>query len=232
MRVVSVILIILMVFIFAVSVLGQTDSAVTDDKKVEEIKERISSQLNASLDSAVDVETGFFVRQDEADNKFELNYNDSKIIINYDAELLKVYNVSGSKTEEIDFSDLNEKDYLVAFGNKLDNEFHALNLYRQNNERIHNGTVMEVRKDDSSFLTIDELGNQIVVSVLRSTDLQIISEDDNEFRFQKAVFSKIKENDRVVFRFYASDSANIDAVSAEEVIIVPQELLEQLHINN
>ncbi|GIW62487.1 MAG: hypothetical protein KatS3mg090_0313 [Patescibacteria group bacterium] len=221
----------ILIISFTVVVLAQTDSAVTEDKKVEEIKQRISSQINSNIASAIDVESGFLSSVNQDSNKFELNYNNKKIFINYDSELLKVFDVSGSKTTEISVSDLNEKDYLVGLGNNIDNEFHVLNLYRQDFQNIASGTVMEVRKDDSAFLAIDELGNQTVVEIDRGTDLQIISEDKDEFSFQKAVFGKIKENDRVVYRFIASDSAHLDNISAEEVIIIPQELLEQLHVN-
>jgi len=77
-------------------------------------------------------------------------------------------------------------------------------------------------------LVIDDIGEQIIVRTGRRTNMLILQEDQEDFEFVKTRFSKIKENDKIIFSFFSTAEADLEDVFSQELLLIPQELLEKL----
>ncbi len=227
MRRISIIFLLILSLFFTGLSFAQNDTNGVDEQKVEEIKKRISSKVSSLKLDAIDVQTGYLEEVDQDKGILKLKDDDFTADIYLDGEITNFYEIKKNSPASLPQEEIQPGDYLVVYGNKIEDKFQAVNIFRQDREEVISGTVMEVR-DDDSLLVIDDIGEQIIVRTGRRTGMLILQEDEGEFEFVKTRFSKIKENDKIIFSFFATAEADLQDVFSQELLLIPQELLEKL----
>lgn len=228
MRRVSIIFLLILSLFFTGLSFGQNDADGVDEQKVEEIKKRISSKVSSLKLDAIDVQTGYLEAVEQDKGILRLKNDNSTVDIYLDDEITNFYEIRKNSPESLPKDEIEPGDYLVVYGNKIEDKLQAVNIFRQDKEEVISGTVMEVREDDDSLLVIDDIGEQIIVRTGRRTNMLILQEDQEDFEFVKTRFSKIKENDKIIFSFFSTAEADLEDVFSQELLLIPQELLEKL----
>ncbi len=218
------VIIILTAVSFSTGVLAATGSADIDKEKIEKIKEKVTSQA-AKLKGGLEKVTAGFLKEIKEE---ELILEEEALKIRVDPKLTRYFNVTSGRVREIEKDALEKGDYVFAVGPELDNGIDALEVYKDNYFETVSGIIVEIDKKNYSLRVVTDLKKEIIVDVEKKTRQYLLEKGKKGYSFERIGFSKIKENDSIIFVYKKQGLETKDRVSATRVLIIPQELLEGL----
>ena len=206
------------------NVLAATNEADIDKKQVEKLKEKVEQQTEKLKDKLEKVVAGFV--KEATDQGFILEEAGE---LKIDEQLTRYFEIARGRLTEIEKKDFEKGDYIFAVGPELEGSINVLEVYKDEKYRILSGIVLEVDKKESSLRVLTELKTEKKVNVKRNTRQLILTEKN--FEFKRTRFSKIKENDYIIFVYKQEAGEEKEEITAYKVLIIPQELIEGLRAN-
>ncbi len=203
------------------NVLAATDEADIDKNQVEKLKEKVEQQTKKLKDKLEKVVAGFV--KEVTDQGFILEDAGE---IKVDGQLTRYFKITRGRLTEIERKDFEKGDYIFAVGPELEGGINVLEVYKDERYRTLSGIVVEVDNEESFLRVLTELKTEKIVEVKRNTRKLILTE--NNFEFERTRFSKIKENDYIIFVYRQEAGEEKKRISAYKILIIPQELIEGL----
>ena len=206
------------------NVLAATDEAGIDKKQVEKLKEKVEQQTEKLKGKLEKVISGFI--KETIDQGFVLEEAGE---VKVDEQLTRYFKISRGRLTEIEKTDFEKGDYIFAVGPELEGNVNVLELYKDERYRVLSGIVVEVNKKEYLLRILTELKTEKFVDIERKTrQLILVKDKEGNFEFSRTRFSKIKENDYIIFVYKQAQGKEEERVSVDKVLIIPQEFIEGL----
>lgn len=147
--------------------------------------------------------------------------------IKLDADLTKVYQITGSTKKEMKQSDLKKNMYIIVSGPVLDNVINANVVYIDEEYFVKSGKIVEVNSADDSLKISTSERDTITVDIDSRLKVQIM--DSKTFVLSTITsFTKIKEGDTVHFIYAKTgEETKANRFDALKVVVIPQEYFIQ-----
>lgn len=211
------------ILVFAEETSTVSPTIKTEKDEIKIFKEKIASKVaEITKEDNNEIITGFINSFD--DKKILIQKEEEKYQLKIDDLLTKFYKISNNRIKDINYSDINNNNYVIAIGFKTESfVFEPKEVYLDENYIIKVGQITEVDKDKY----------QLKVSTLEKENFLLDIEIDTKqliltpkiLSFEKIGFSKIKEGDTVHFVIKRSQLKNENnQFSAVKIIIIPQEI--------
>ncbi len=208
-------------FFLAFQALAATDSANLEEKKIEDLKKKITEQTEKVKENLEKVVSGFIDKVEE--DGFLLEEGEK---VSVDPELTRYFEVKGNKIVEREKEEFEKGDYIFALGPVLDEKVNVLEVYKDEKFEIDSGVVIEIEQK-KKFLRFLNSAKKEMKAILTSKTKLLLLTDEKGFEFKRIRISKVKEGDYLIVVYKLKKEE--DEISPSKVLIVPQELIERLH---
>ena len=185
-------------FFLAFQVLAATDSANLEEKKIENLKKKITEQTEKVKENLEKVVSGFIDKVEE--DGFLLEEGEK---VSVDPELTRYFEVKGNKIVEREKEEFEKGDYIFALGPVLDEKVNVLEVYKDEKFEIDSGVVVEVEQKKKFLRFLNSAKKEIKATLTSKTKLLLLT-DEKKFEFKRVRISKVKEGDYLIIVYCSS----------------------------
>jgi hypothetical protein len=194
------------------------------DDEVDKLKEKVAetvSELKGNTEKAI----GGVVQSIKGDT-LVLRHNDEDRSVSLDDTLTKYYQISGTKTKDLEKSDIEKGDYIFVQGPEISSEITANAIYEDTSYTVISGKITAVDSSNYSISVISLDKVNYTLDIQTKTSQQMLNIKTLEL--EKIGFSKLKEGDSI----HAVIKTNLEnpkttRFDAERVLIIPNEYFMQ-----
>ncbi len=206
------------VFIFANSVIGQDSNKELED--IQQFKDKLASKV-AELQKKEDkAQAGFLLEIKSKSLKIETS-DKEELLVELDELLTKYYSVSTSTLNEITKEKLEIGDYIIVTGPLNGKVISANNIYLDENFTSGSGIVNDTGQGDFSLSIVTLENETITIDIESSSKRKILNIKTLEL--EDVGFSKIKSGDVVHFFYKKLNNKEEKRYSATKILVIPQE---------
>ncbi|MDH7476390.1 MAG: hypothetical protein QHH09_02880 [Microgenomates group bacterium] len=193
----------------------------TIEKDVEVFKEKIATKVAELVKEEKKAFAGRIISF--KDNFIEIKKDENTTYsIKIDTTLTKIYQITGQGKKEITLDDLNKDDYIIVTGPLIDKTVNANYIYVDEQFTVLAGKIIETNTEDYSIKVSTLAKEDYILDIETSTKMNMINVKTLEI--EKTGFSKLKNNDRVVFVIKkGAKKEEKNRFSASKILVIPQE---------
>lgn len=178
------------------------------ESKVEEINKKTKKIIKGTITSI----KGSTITVKSSDDK---DFN-----ISIDDTITKIYTSSVDDVEEIEQSDIETGDYILATGPVIENEVSANIVYKQTQYLLVQGQITSVDKEAFTVDIITQAKDHYTLDIEKFTSQSLLNTKD--LSVSKAGFSKYQVGD-TIHAVILKPNGTSEKASAIRILIIPQE---------
>jgi hypothetical protein len=189
------------------------------EENVQELKERVESKVSELSKQTGKTVAGFVTAKD--DKKITIDAGSRTIEAQIDADITEFFQISGTKSEELEAEDISRGDYILVTGPEIGQTVTANRVYKDEHYLSKSGKIIEVDADAYTIKVQTLEKDTYILDIERATAQQIL--DIKTLELGTAGFSKLKEGDNIHFVAKRGQQEDQTRYSAVKTVIIPQE---------